>query len=149
MVSSIEFEAGFAVHEIIDLVINTVRSEFRNLELDRASSYPLSLLPDMSGTDEGPPGPWLLMTPTGHWRELKKEERSAFATEIKDEVHNVNVLLGIRQGNVKAGRVKKHAMNHCLGRSLVWIRRTDTGEKVPIIGGQAKFFIEFFAWRRK
>ena len=85
-------------------------------------------------------GPWRLMTPEGRWRTVVANELSAFAVEIDDELHNVMVLVHRRQGNLKAGKVKQHAKHYQLDTSVVWIRRTGTGEKVPVVGGDAKFF---------
>lgn len=93
-------------------------------------------------------GPWQLMSPSGGWLWVAKNELTDFATEIGDKTFNVKVLVGLEQGNVKTGRVKQHASHFQLGRNVVWLRRTDTGEKVPIIGGDAKFFLQQFAWQR-
>ena len=95
-------------------------------------------------------GPWLLMTPAGGQRVLGAGELSLknFAKELDDKLHNVKVFVDWKTGNVKEGKVKQHIKNFQLWSNVVWIRRTDTGEVVPIVGGAAKYFMEHFGKRR-
>ena len=73
---------------------------------------------------------------------------SGFAARLNDKLFNVKILVGLERGNLKPGKVKQHVRNYQLFDNVVWIRRTDTGEMVPIIGGNAAYFLKHFACGR-
>jgi hypothetical protein len=99
--------------------------------------------------------PWFVASPLGTVYPLASTaEVSKLATSDAvglPRTSNFNVMLGISKSNRQDGAPTRHAANWTWlgdGSSMQWIQQDSSSELVPILGGTAAWFFEYFVHRR-
>jgi hypothetical protein len=92
--------------------------------------------------------PWIVSDPDGR-SILLRSELEVKVLRLQRDLHNSNLRLTLGLADpVPPKRRPKDCSSFCLQSSMRWIQSSLTGEMVPVLGNNAKNFIEKVATRR-